>query len=120
MTQDHPLKAQSKMVFDDYAKELGVSPEELGHATAAGCNEEVLDAVRNGIYVYVPCAGRGKSSSRANSRSLMRAGVFRDIHKGLRPENIDWRRVDELLTIRNRIKPDPLPPTPEKATPENP
>jgi len=117
MTQDHPLKAQSKMVFDDYAKELGVSPEELGHATTIGANEELLKSIKDGTYVYIPYNRRGHSSARANSRSLVRAGIFKNVHSGLIIENIDWERFDELLSIRNRISADALPPALQIATP---
>jgi len=90
--------------FVEYAKNLGVSLDDLSSALTAGCYRDELVAVREGGCIYQPCARGGKASLNSTHKNLDRAGVLRDVHRGLRADNVDWRRVDELLSIRERIK----------------
>lgn len=90
--------------FVAYAESLGTNLEELGFATCAGCNEELLTSIKSGKYVCLPYSKRSKSSTRSNHRSLQRAGMLISDHLGLRVNNINWARFDQLLALRNRIR----------------
>lgn len=121
MTRSSPLRSQNTMIYNNYAESLGITSDELGSALTASCYLELLTTIKEGIYKDIPYSARsGRASDQAIRKNLGLAGILKTSHKQPWAKDIDWARVDYLLTLRSRIKPDPLPPTLENTTPENP
>ena len=90
--------------FKEYADSIGVDVDDLSASITAGCYREDLESVRRGAVIHGVGREYRRSSTRANHRSLKRAGILSTLHNGLRHENVDWVRFDALTDLRERIK----------------